>query len=48
MIIKQMDLPPDILNYICSFLFYLEIDVILKNVTNYNLVLNVKVFEKKN
>lgn len=39
-IIQHLALPQYMLDYICSFLFYTEKDVIIRNVNHYNLVLN--------
>ena len=38
--VQQLALPPDIVDHICSFIFYEEIDVILRNVDKYNIVIN--------
>jgi hypothetical protein len=40
MIVKQLTLPSDVLNYICSFIFYREIDVLIRNIGKYNIVLH--------
>jgi hypothetical protein len=37
--VQQLALPSDVVNYICSFIFYQEIDVMIRNVGNYNVVL---------
>uniref|UniRef100_A0A6C0B944 Uncharacterized protein n=1 Tax=viral metagenome TaxID=1070528 RepID=A0A6C0B944_9ZZZZ len=39
MIVQHLVLPQDVLDHICSFVFYTEIDVMIRNVTNYNIVL---------
>ena len=38
--VQQLALPQDVVDHICSFVFYTEIDVIIRNVDNYNVMLN--------
>ena len=39
-IVHHLALPKDAIDHICSFIFYEEVDVIIRNVGNYNVVLN--------
>lgn len=38
--VKHLALSPDVLDHICSFIFYTEMDVLIRNIRNYNIVLN--------
>ena len=39
-IVHHLALPRDTINHICSFIFYQEIDVVIRNVEKKNIVLN--------
>ncbi len=38
--VQNLPLPQDIINSICSFIFYTKTQCLLRNLTNYNIVVN--------
>jgi phage tail protein X len=40
MIIHQMSLPQDMIDSICSFLFYTKTQSVIRNIAHYNIVVN--------